>query len=553
MIQLSALLHSLHPTSLTNHLLTLQKNLMTYFVNNILKQPYAVLIQTSSKAMQLSLIPALPNNEDLIERLHNLSAILTFLYDHLFLHFPPQEAVQFTSSLSKPVANSVLNNLLVPSLPSSFGLLPSFLRLIKQAVIFEEKDIGRLLTTQCNEGTIKAWSDGISVHYERRRRIDVLDQTRKEILAQEDVIDTFQAVSNCGPETSLPTTIPVQSEDDDAWSFDEPNSANPVENSWNFDEPLTPNAPDNDVHSWGFDEPMLAEDTTDSWGLDSDIDVQSHSEPESMARTSEEPNEKAGRDPANEWGWNEESDMSTEDIHDDSVWDDPWAESIPIESLPALLPSQTTPNFSPKTATGLEKKLAFKNKKQPNGISPLLSPPVAELSEAAVSFSPLTTPEVQEGYRTSKQAGSHNPERRPADVVTSFIPQEYYLVPKRTKRIVKMVETVIDESKLFFASNLFADKDLVPTPGSILSQSASSILDLYQAIYPITHAKDLEQPDKGMLFSNSCLYMTIAIQRIEDTLYGHSVLKDRLAECRHHLQVLGDSWFDKTIVGRFLL
>ncbi len=532
---------------------------MSYFVNHVLKQPYSVLIQTSSKAMQLSLIPAPPSNEDPSKRLDNLSAILTFLFDHLFLHFPPHDAVRFMHSLSKPVANSVLNNLLVPSLPSSFGLLPSFLKLIKQAVAFEEKDIGRLLAKQQNEGTIKAWSDEISGHYERRRRIDILDQTRKEILAPEDGTDTFQAVSNGGLETSLPAVIPVQTEVDDAWSFDEPTSANPAENTWNFDEALTPNAPDNDADSWGFDEPMPAEDTAGSWGLDNDIGLQSHSGPTAglRPRLEEESSEK-DPDPEDAWEWKDESDMPTEEIHEENAWDDPWAESaesmpVALESPPAPPPSQTTPMTSPKAATGLEKKL-FKNKKQLNGHlsvsnSPLSSPPVPELSEMAMSFSSSIKPEPPED-RVIKQAGRHNPEKRPADVVTSYVPKEYYLVPKRTKRVVKMVETVIDESKLFYASNLFADKDLVPAPGSILSQSASSILDLYQAVYPITHAKELEQPDKGMLFSNSCLYMTSAIQRIEDTLYGQSIVKDRLAECRHHLEVLGDSWFDKTIVRK---
>jgi centromere/kinetochore protein ZW10 len=83
----------------------------------------------------------------------------------------------------------------------------------------------------------------------------------------------------------------------------------------------------------------------------------------------------------------------------------------------------------------------------------------------------------------------------------------------------------------------------------VLSQSASSILDLYQAVYPIKHAKALEEPKNALLFSNSCLYMAGAIQRIEDTLYGQANLKERLAECRHNLQVSSDSLFDETIVS----
>jgi len=138
--------------------------------------------------------------------------------------------------------------------------------------------------------------------------------------------------------------------------------------------------------------------------------------------------------------------------------------------------------------------------------------------------------------------------KRPADVITSDVLKEYYQVPTRTKRFMHMVETVIDEGKLFYASNLFpASKDTVPAPGTILLQSASSILDLYQALYPVKFAKDLELPERGMLFSNSCLYMANAVQQIENTIYGESILKDRLSECRHHLQLLSERWFNETI------
>jgi centromere/kinetochore protein ZW10 len=112
-----------------------------------------------------------------------------------------------------------------------------------------------------------------------------------------------------------------------------------------------------------------------------------------------------------------------------------------------------------------------------------------------------------------------------------------------------MVETVIDESKLFYASKLFpVPKGSSATPGTVLSQCAPSILDLYQALYPNKFYKDLKSPELAMLFSNSCIYMAGSVQRIEDTIFGQPVLKERLKECRHQLQILGNSWFDDTVV-----
>jgi len=115
-----------------------------------------------------------------------------------------------------------------------------------------------------------------------------------------------------------------------------------------------------------------------------------------------------------------------------------------------------------------------------------------------------------------------------------------------------MVEIVIDESKLFYASNLFpSPKGSSSAPGTVLSQCAPSILDLFQALYPTKFCDDLKSPELAMLFSNTCIYMTASVQRIEDTLYGQPALKERLKECRDQLQILGNSWFEDTTVRTF--
>ena len=573
MLQLRSLLHSLSPTSLSNHLATLRRDILIHFVDHVLKQPYSVSINSSNiQELKLSLIPAPPNGEDPSKRLENLSAILGFLSEHLFPHLPQPDAVQFTRSLSKPITTSVLNNLLMPTLPSSFGLLPSFLGLLKRAVSFEEKDVSRLLESDRNEGAIKAWSNGVSGHYERRRRVEILEHARKEIVAPEDPKDTFQAFSEGGPETSLPTVVPVQDDDDikdDAWGFDEPATATTVEDTadgWGFDEPTTPNPPDT-ADSWGLDEPTTPSapgDNADNWGLGDDMDVEPEPELKPEVKVASKPgaepmdvdeaNGNVDPDPDDAWGWNEDADVPAEDIPEDNPWDDPWGDEPDTKSAPEP-PPPVVSAVSPKAATRLEKKLAGKNKKHVNGNghssvppSPLSSPPITEQPKPTITVSQPSPPRVEPPMEA--KAGRLSGVKRPSDVITSIVPKEHYLVPKRTKRVVKIVETAIDESKLFYASNLFPEsKDVVPAPGSILSQSASQILDLYQSLYPVKHAKDLEYPERGMLFSNSCLYMTGAIQRVEDTLYGQTALKERFAECRQHLQVLADSWFDETVVS----
>jgi centromere/kinetochore protein ZW10 len=53
-----------------------------------------------------------------------------------------------------------------------------------------------------------------------------------------------------------------------------------------------------------------------------------------------------------------------------------------------------------------------------------------------------------------------------------------------------------------------------------------------------------------MQFSNDCLYLSGEIARMENAAGSGSLapVKDRLAECRQRLKVLGESWFEDTVV-----
>lgn len=491
-LPLPALLHSLTSESLSDHLAILRRDLITRFIDPVIQHSHSISIQNSPQAIKLSLALAVSQHEDLRKRFDNLSSILKFLVNNLFPHLPSQEAAHFKRSLSKSLANNALNHLLIPALPSSFGLLPSFLTLLRRAVSFEKEEISGLLEEQCS---IRTWSDGVAGHYERRRRVDILEKARTAILVP-DVQEPFTVIIDEGPEISLPSAASVTNDSEmDAWGLDEASSSNlPEENAWNLDEPSEPNTVNDD--SWTLDESIIQAD--DSWGLDEDVVTL----PDAQASES-----------TDAWNWNDDNqaDVSI----DDNAWDDPWAETSPASNVVAINSTKAAPRVE-----------ALRGNQ--NG----------HLLPTSTATENTTSP-------STSQRKDKNNSKRPGALST----RESYLVSKRTVNIMKTVETVIDESKLFYASNLFDNKDVAPPLGTILSQSASSILDLYQAIYPIKHAKTLEEPSNAFLLSNSYLYMTRAIQRIEDTLYGQSILKERLAECRHNLQVSSTSWFDETVVS----
>ena len=528
-----------------NHVNTLRRDFLSYFIDHVSKQPYALNIDASNpNEFTLTLIPSPPNIEDPKSRLDNISHILDFLFSHLIPYLSESEGIRFTRSLSNPIATSILNNLLIPSLPSSFGLLPSFLSLLERAVLFEESYISKLLGRFGDEGVIKTWSDGVSGHYERRRRIEILELARRDIIKAGDLEDTFRVIITDGGLETSRSVIPIQDIHDedfknDAWGFDEAATAIPLTgntDSWGFDDDTNPTTPIEEEHRAEVEpEIPLSPNTDEKQDINDDGDV----------------------DPADAWGWNEEEDVPVESsqaeeapvaevVPEDDIWDDPWLDSGEADSQPEPV---NFPSFtSPKAATRLEKS-ASKNKKHLNGNSSATNSPLSihEIPQHVVAPPPslFLQPPLEDIPKAEHVNGA-------ADRLSTVTPNEYYQVPTRTKRLMRMVETVIDESKLFYASNLFpASKDTVPATGTILSQSASSILDLYQALYPVKFAIDLKLPERAMLFSNSCLYMATAVQQIEDTIYGQPILKDRLSECRNHLQLLGDSWFNETIVRMF--
>ena len=113
----------------------------------------------------------------------------------------------------------------------------------KQAMLAISEGLG-WLECGASDGPIKAWSDGVSGHYEKRRRIEILEHARTEIMESNDPNDTFDAFNEGGPETSLPSVVPFQVDEeeykDDAWGLDEPTTANIMDETadgWGLEVP----------------------------------------------------------------------------------------------------------------------------------------------------------------------------------------------------------------------------------------------------------------------------------------------------------------------------
>ncbi|EKM81727.1 hypothetical protein AGABI1DRAFT_70128, partial [Agaricus bisporus var. burnettii JB137-S8] len=576
-ISLSSILSSLTPITLDQHLTTLRRDLLTHFIENVLKQPTSISVNdTSAAEHSMTVLPTPSPNSPKSGRIDNLSQILDFLSSHLLPVVPASVSSKFRQSLFKPVASSLLNILLIPSLPSSFGLLAPFLDLAKHAVTFESKAVTQLVGNTTADLPVRTWVNGLATHYEKQRRLELLNNCRVLVLSPEDSKDWFQFEIEIPSESAETKIVPVQSDvasesavdddfKDDAWGFEDE-----VEENSSQVASATEKVKVNDINddAWGFDEeveeekmpsvePSVTDEAVDDgWGFDDDVAID---EPEPVAEPKPEkysslpPTDKADMngesepDPGDAWGWNEDANTVEEKGEDNSWDDDPWGDSPATNTQDPVV---SPPLSTPKSATRLEKR-ANKGKKPLNGHTNVDAAP------APVLLPPPSPPHsISSHAKTLPRKQTSVPTKRPPELKTSLVSRENFAVPEKAKRLVRTVKNIIDECRQFQASSLFPSNSSSPSTsssqaGSILAQTPASLVDLYIAIYPVKFGEELTQSvQKGMLFSNSCLYLVHEIEEIRRSLAGSGafeVLKDRLEESTKNLSILGESWYEQVI------
>ncbi|KAJ7066520.1 hypothetical protein C8F01DRAFT_1123579 [Mycena amicta] len=516
-LSLPDILSSLTPTARANHLLTLRRDITAHYVDYLLQQPASLSLSSGHGEERLTVFPSPPDASNPIQRLENVAAALNFLSTHFTASLPQSDNVAFSRALCKPVGSSVLSNLLIPSLPSAFEGLAAFLQLADRAVRFEEEHIVQLLGGDQQDRPIKTWVNGMGGHYERRRRMLILESARVIVLAPEVIGQQGKFVVEVINERKAPPpdVVPVQGEEameGDGWGFDAEN-----DDGWGFDNDAVPKAesepqPQPEPRTEATEEEDVV-GADDSWGFDDDDttpDTNGHGDA---------------------WGLNDE-DSAADTAWDDDPWNDP-APAIPPSKASAL--ASPAPTASPRMATRLEK-LANKGKKHLNGNSPLASP----------------TPSITTSVPIPAQVNS--PVKRPPELTSplvAVVPKETYWVTNRMRQIIAIVEDVLAEGQRFATSKIIPSESSSSSstePGTLVLQSAVSVVDLYRALYPVQFAGRLKTAaDAPMQLSNDCLYLSEEIGRIEKAFVGPQNVQERLVECRDRLKVWGDSWFQDAI------
>ncbi|KAG9313057.1 hypothetical protein JVU11DRAFT_6497 [Chiua virens] len=487
-IPLSELLSSLSSSSLSAHMTSLRRDLVTHYIDYSLDHPTSLSYsqETDQFGSFIYRLQRLLSSTNHPTPLSNLSCILEFLDDKLFPSIPLSQRETFARSFVKPLTTSIMTRLLVPSLPSNLDALPAFLNLTGSSVDFETKYVVGLLKGDTFEREIKNWVDNVCAHYEKGRRQRILDDVRESILASASRLkDTFVA--------ELITFIGGR---------EEPAPISPV-----------PTDKSNDVRSLKTDLSSSGVDAEDAWGFDDDVEEPGES-PTSKPGSSEEPEP----DPSEAWGWNDEpvgeppsqdslDTMPEERTEEVEIWDDPWADdSVANEPVPAASTSssrqQPPSNGHPPT-----------NGHVTNGFHPLSKP--------------LQSPRTvnREPYQVS-------------------------VLVRRIVRAVE--DSLHEGKVLASSGIFTISFPSVSTPGTLIMQCGALILDLYHALYPVVAASKLSQPVGRMQISNDCFYLSEEITRVLKNEQPLSSVKEKLEECKGDLHVLADSWYyqgvDKQIV-----
>lgn len=439
--------------------------------------------------------------------LSNLSNLLDFINEKLFPHLPPVQRTGFPRSLVKPLTTSIMTNLLVPSLPSTLEALPEYLELTRKTVEFESRYIAGLLGGDSADSEIKAWADNVCVHYEKARRIYILDAFRDVVLERATLKgQTFMAeVVASPPASSVHGRAPVLQEDSIAKI-----SPTSETDAWNLDD-----------QSFATSSSKSAVDDS-SWGFDDDIDQSGQIEGDLIT-----PEAEAEVDPGDAWGWNDDDpseqpeadpadEPAAEPSEEEGTWDnDPWTDSTDVHksTVPINLPIRPVP---------------------PTGV-------------------PTKSQKVNPEQRETNGHANHGSSK--PSWGSDHVTKETYLVSTLMTDIVQTVEKCLQEGKSLACSGVFfTPSTSTSSPGTLIMHSGALVIDLYCALYPVATAARLSKPVQHMQYSNDCYYLSEELSRVLLHTEEFSDVKGKLEERRDDLNVLTDSWFHEGVVSfRFLV
>jgi centromere/kinetochore protein ZW10 len=519
-LDLASIFSSCSTTTLSEHLTVLRRDIDAYYIRHLLSQPASLTHSFAQDAsgvssQKLSLLSLSSASEDLSKRLENLMSLLDFLDTYLFATLPSPHAINFKKTLCKPVTYALLQHFLMSLLPSSLSAMSLYLRLVKQAETLEEKYVVGMLGQDPRNREVKTWTDSISSHYERNRRVHILEGARQTILRGDGRAQIRVEVDL--PNATPPPTQGSGSGSEGAWDVSD--DAWGLEGEETDDTDILGSATEEE-DVWGFDDTPAEQDPAESEvppGPPHRKDT--ITEPESIP-------------PADDsaWGWDDNDDNPDETVsplasssgNSADLDDDPWGESP--KSSPERRPLASTH----KPASRLEK---LANKAKAKATSPQSMGTVTQhsLPTLAESNKPAVIGEATLKGKMPLKSGHR---------------VETFTISKRTQELADVVDAILREGEEFASTKLFGSNGSATQPrGSVILQTGPTVFDLFRALYT---AKFDQQPSV-MVFANDCVYASGRVLRAAEQCPNSA--KGGLLEAANTLNSLGRRWFERSVVS----
>ncbi|KAJ1306749.1 hypothetical protein OPQ81_007735 [Rhizoctonia solani] len=217
-VTLPELFTSLKSSSLQEHLSTFRKDVLARALEPVLTKPSRLVVSRQEATLTIdhgTASDTLSPTQQAQEALQHTKSIIAFLHDALFPVLPSKET--FAAQLAGPIAQALVKHVLRASIPRSGSPkdIPDFIHVTKRAAEVEEA----LFNMGLRSGEVREWAQAAPLHYERRRREDLVQHARSAVLEHDGtavVVTRIIAAEEEGKEAAQDEA------EDDPWAFEEP-------------------------------------------------------------------------------------------------------------------------------------------------------------------------------------------------------------------------------------------------------------------------------------------------------------------------------------------
>jgi centromere/kinetochore protein ZW10 len=257
--------------ALSTNLVSLRKDILAHFLDPLILECVSASVESPST---LVLTPVQPH-----QPLPSIRTLFHFICTQLLPHLPTAHQASFASSFYVPLTTSLTIHLLTPAIPNSVSRLPVFLTLIKDVVQLES-EVSEMGFIAGKERRLFEWSQGARGHYERKRRVDLIEKARFLVLQpsrgsvkiEVEVETQGTGVVDLTEEKTVDVKVQEKPKPEPELEVEGGTTA------WDFDEDDEKNAEtkaeqngDGDDDGWGFEEEG-GMDTEPTSSTDVDVD-----------------------------------------------------------------------------------------------------------------------------------------------------------------------------------------------------------------------------------------------------------------------------------------